>query len=315
MRLTTVLIPLGLAVLAMPAARACSSCGCTLSSDWVGQGIGNRKGYSLDLRYDYIDQTAFRAGSSSAPAPSLPDAGEVEHRTTNRYVTATLGYSPDRDWGFQLVVPYLDRSHSTFAPGDTDPSLSHTRSLSDIKLIGRYQGFSETGDTGLTVGVKLPTGSRDKRFNAGPEEGGDLDRSLQAGTGSTDLILGVFRYGSLGQGWNWFAQGTAQMPVKIKDEFRPGAQFLLNGGLRHEGGLVSPQVQVNVLERRPDGGANGDADNSGGRSVALSPGAGIALAKGLTAYGFVQIPVYQHVEGVQIAPRWSATAGISYTFR
>lgn len=306
-----------LALTLLPAVGlACSSCGCTMSSDWVGTGMGAEPGITVDLRYDFIDQTALREGSQSAAAPVIPGPDEVEQRTTNRYTTATVGYNASKAWGVSLVLPYLDRSHSTITPGETDVSTSHTRSLGDIKLMGRYQGFSADGDTGLVVGVKLPTGSEDFRFNGGPEQGGLLDRSLQPGTASTDLLLGGFRFGSLNRDWDWYAQALAQVAVHTRDEFRPGNVYTVNGGLRYMSfGRVIPQMQVNVLERRADGGANADAVNSGGRSLYASPGVSVSLGKNVSVYSFVQAPLYQHVNGLQLAPRWSALLGISFSVR
>jgi hypothetical protein len=304
-------------VLALPAITlACSSCGCTLSSDWVSQGISSSAGFTVDLRYDFVDQTALRSGSHGATEPATPGTEEAEQRSTNRYTTATIGYNLNKEWGVNLLLPYLDRSHSTIAPGDTDISASHTHSIGDVKIIGRYQGFSADGDTGILFGVKLPTGAHDFSFNGGPAAGQTLDRGLQPGTGSTDFILGGFRFGSLNRDWDWYAQAMVQTPVHTKDDYRPGTIFTANGGLRYMAwGRWIPLLQLNALERRPDAGANSDAPNSGGRSLLLSPGLSVELAKGVTIYGFVQAPLYQYVNGLQLAPRWNASVGASYSWR
>lgn len=316
MRFTVSLGLLAVAGLVPVSVLACSSCGCTLSSDWVSQGIHAEPGLNLDLRYDFIDQTALYAGSHSTTAPAVPGEDEVEQRTTNRYTTATLTYNVNRDWGVSLVLPYLDRSHTTIAEGDTEVSGSHTRSLTDIKLLGRYQGFTPDHDTGLLVGVKLPTASEDFRFNGGPQQAELLDRSLQPGTGSTDLLLGGFRFGSLNRDWDWYAQVLTQLAVKTHDEFRPGNVYSANAGLRYMSwGSVTPQLQLNTLERRRDSGLNADTGNSGGRSLYLSPGLNVAVGKNLSLYSFVQLPLYQHVNGLQLVPRWNAALGLSYSFR
>jgi hypothetical protein len=44
------------AALAASAAQACSSCGCTLSSNWGSQGAGMDQGWMFDFRYDYFNQ-------------------------------------------------------------------------------------------------------------------------------------------------------------------------------------------------------------------------------------------------------------------
>lgn len=298
------------------AADACSSCGCTLSSDWVSQGIHAQPGFNLDLRYDFIDQTALYSGSSSATAPAVPGTKEAEQRTTNRYTTATLTYNLSKDWGVSVVLPYLDRSHTTIAPGDTDISGSHTNSLSDIKVLGRYQGFSADHDSGLLVGFKLPTANKDFRFNGGPQQGELLDRSLQPGTGSTDLLLGGFRFGGLNRDWDWYAQALGQVAVETRDDYRPGNAYTANVGLRYMSfGSITPQLQLNALERRRDGGLNADPENSGGRSLYASPGLNLAAGKQLNLYGFVQLPLYQHVIGLQLVPNWNAALGLSYSFR
>ncbi|MDI1300393.1 MAG: hypothetical protein PSX71_00595 [bacterium] len=316
MRLTAVALSL-LSLSALPVtAMACSSCGCTLSSDWVSQGMSSKPGMSVDLRYDFIDQTALRSGTRSAMAPVVPGADEVEQRSTNRYTTLTLGYNINKAWGVSLLLPYLDRSHSTIAPGDSDISTSHTRSPGDIKLVGRYQGFSDDGDTGLLFGVKLPTGRDDFLFNGGPQQGELLDRSLQPGSGSTDLLLGGFRFGSLNRDWDWYAQALAQAAVRTHDDFRPGNVYTANGGLRYMSlDRVTPLLQLNALERRADGGANADAVNSGGRSLYVSPGISVNLGKNLNVYSFVQAPLYQQVNGLQLAPRWNASVGLSFSLR
>jgi hypothetical protein len=62
----------GLAFATPTAALACSSCGCTLSSDWSSQGLApSGEGFRLDLRYDYFDQNQLRSGISSLLVPNI----------------------------------------------------------------------------------------------------------------------------------------------------------------------------------------------------------------------------------------------------
>jgi len=58
--------------LASPAAFACSSCGCTLSSDWDSQGFATQSGFRIDLRYDYIDQSQLRGGTDAVDHAEIP---------------------------------------------------------------------------------------------------------------------------------------------------------------------------------------------------------------------------------------------------
>lgn len=309
-------------------AIACSSCGCTLSSDWGSQGISATPGFRVDLRYDYIDQSQMRHGGGKANSADLAAAQaagtleETETKTTNHYYTLGIDYSPSREWGINVQVPYIDRDHGTLAfdnvnPGalDTQVSSSHTKSLGDVKVLGRYQGLSPDGDLGLMFGVKLPTGKHDENFASGPLAGSPLDRSLQAGTSSTDVILGIYRFGTLNRSWDWFAQALYQHAASTRDDFKPGDSLNANVGVRYmEFGNVVPQLQINAKTAPHDTGANADTFNSGGQLVYLSPGATVAISKSTKLYGFVQVPLYQHVEGFQLAPKWNASIGINFGF-
>ena len=52
-----------------------------------------------------------------------------------------------------------------------------------------------------------------------------------------------------------------------------------------------------------DAGAEADRPNSGSTVVYASPGATFALRPGTKIYGFVQAPLYQDYNGLQLAPR------------
>ena len=51
--------------------------------------------------------------------------------------------------------------------------------MGDIRLLGRYQGFSEDHSFGVRFGVKLPTGGPKQTFNVGAEVGMPVDAGLQ----------------------------------------------------------------------------------------------------------------------------------------
>ena len=309
----------GLALLAPVSALACSSCGCTLSPDWENQGLSSSPGWRVDLRYDYINQNQLRHGSGTASKADIATAlangsvAETEQATANRYYTLGVDYSPNRIWGFNLQVPYIDRNHSTLGAGDSENTYSHTQSLGDIKFIARYQGFSPDGDIGIQLGLKLPTGKRDYNFSSGPQAGMSLDRSLQPGSGSTDLILGVHHYGTLNRNWDWFAQGVFQTAIKTLNGYRPGNALNLNTGVRYMAfDNIVPQLQINAQTRQRDTGASADPANTGGNLVYLSPGITVTLNKSTKIYSLIQVPVYQYVEGLQLAPRWNASVGLNF---
>jgi hypothetical protein len=297
------------------AALGCSSCGCNLSSDWASQGYAAGEGLRIDLRFDYFNQDQLRTGTGTVDRGAIvfPTDREIQQETINRNYTLAVDYSPNGDWGFNLAIPYFDRYHTTIAEGDTETSTSHTKSLGDVRALARYQGFSADHDWGVQAGLKLPTGSTDNTFFAGPQTGEIVDRGLQPGTGTTDLLVGLYRFGALSRDWDYFAQALGQVALNSHDEFRPGNGLNVNFGVRYAGfEHVTPHVQINVRVEARESGANADVENSGATLAYLSPGVTVDVAKGLSLYGFFQVPVYQRVNGYQLEPRYTVSLGVHY---
>ena len=299
-------------------AVACSSCGCTLSSDWSSQGIApSGEGLRVDLRFDYFDQNQLRSGTGTVNRASLPipNDQEIQQDTINRNWALGFDYSPNVNWGVNLQIPYFDRYHTTIAAGDTEISTSHTQSLGDIRLVGRYLGLTQDHSIGVQLGVKLPTGTYDNTFIAGPQAGQPLDRGLQPGTGTTDLLVGAFTFGAFSRDWDYFVQGMLQQPLYSQDEFIPGTGFNLNFGARYLGiERITPSLQINGRIEAREHGANADVNNSGATLVYLSPGVNFQITDRFHAYLFVQVPIYQRVNGMQLEPRYTLTVGVYYTF-
>ncbi len=337
------------AALAPATAFACATCGCALSSD-AATGYGASAGWRISLQFDDIDQSQLRSGTS-AVSPSqvaaINDAGgkqEVEQHTINRYWTLGLGYSPSANWNFSLLLPYIDRSHTTYGTA-TNPlsaqqvSGATVNGIGDLKLLAAWQGLLPTHALGFQLGVKLPTGryggpnaagtgsvGRDPTaFSTGPNSqqaspGNLLDTSLQAGNGSTDLIVGAYDYQAVSQNFDAFASAQFQASVMHRldqpgQDYRPGNQENLSFGLRYEKNPNwVPQLQVNLTHRSADQGALADTADTAGSVAYLSPGLSVMLARGVVAYGFVQLPAYSKLQGYQLFPRWTASAGLSYSF-
>jgi len=314
-------------------AGACASCGCTLSPDWESQQFSYTPGIKLDLRYDYLNQNQLRSGTgtiSPSAASRIVNNGspqEIEKYTRNDYFTLGIDYSKSPDWGINVQVPFIDRSHSTlgtasdgFTPGPGGGQYdSHTSSLGDIKVIGRAQGFVPGCNAlGVLFGVKLPTGSHTQTgTSTDPTAPGPapIDRGLQPGTGTTDVIIGTYYTNALGVNWGYFAQAIFQTALYSNDEYRPGNGFNLNGGFRYLGfSGVYPQVQLNFRAVKRDSGANADAISTGGTLLYFSPGIDVPIGSNVSLYAFVQLPLYQNLNGVQLAPHYSTSVGVHYVF-
>ncbi len=314
-------------------ANACASCGCTLTSDWESLGISTRPGMKVDLRYDYLNQNQLRSGSGTispmaAAAVVNPggNAQEVERFTRNQYFTLGLDYNFSPNWGINLVVPYLARTHDTLGTASDGVAAGagggqYKSSLSapgDVKLLGRYQGLNAAHDLGLILGVKLPTGSHQRSGESTDSTAPGsvpIDRGLQPGSGTTDLILGAFHVEAINQDWDGFQQVLVQAALDASDDYKPGVGVNLSLGLRYQGFEgFAPQLQVNARHAQRDSGAQADTVSTGGTLVYLSPGVVVPLGDRASVYGFLQLPVYQYVNGVQLAPRITLSLGLRYSF-
>ena len=300
------------------ASLACSACGCTLNADWATQGLTSRIGLSADLRVDFFNQDDLRSGTGRVDraALALPNAQEIQQHTVNRIGTLTLDYGLTSDWGVTLTLPWISRSHTTIAEGDTALSSSRSSSVGDVRVLARYTGLSDGQDWGLQFGLKLPTGdSHGVNFDAGPQQGEMLDRGLQPGTGSTDLLVGAFKFGAVNETTDWFGQALLQIPLVADRAFKPGAGANLTAGVRYRGfETVVPQLQFNSRIERRERGSEADTPNSGSTLVYFSPGATFNVSQRTSVYLFGQLPVYQRVNGYQLEPRWSVSAGVHAAF-
>ena len=328
---------------------ACATCGCSLSTD-AAMGYSTDTGWHLSLQYDFINQNQLRIGTravSAAQVAAINDAGgaqEVEQETINRYTTLGLGYAPSEDWNLRLLVPYINRGHGTYGqatnPINSDQlSGSTIKGLGDVRVITSYQGLLEDKSLGFQLGVKAPTGhyggpSADGNsivgrsptaFSSGPiaqrpSPANLVDTSLQPGTGSTDVIVGAYYHRFVGDNFNAFVNGQFQSAVTHRlnqpgQDFRPGNTTTVSFGARYEANpTVVPQLQVNIFRKARDQGALADNPDSAGTVAYLAPGVTVALPGNVQAFGFVQLPVYRNLNGYQLAPKWTASAGLSYAF-
>jgi hypothetical protein len=300
---------------------SCGSAFCMVNTNWGVQGVWNEPGFRGDLRFEYIDQDQPRSGSRNVGVGEIPhDHDEV--RTLNRNVFATLDYGISAALGVSVILPWVDREHEHVHNGDDGPEPESWRfsGLGDMRVVGRYQ-FSPTttdpqatrvGFAGVTGGLKLPTG----RTTVANGEGAVAERTLQPGTGTTDALLGAYYREALGSiDASWFAQVNLQFPLDSYHAFRPGRQVLIDVGGRWDAtDKLGLMLQLNALWKARDSGAQAEPDDSGSRTVSLSPGFTYALTPTLQVYAFVQIPVYQHVNGVQLVADRSYAVGVSAQF-
>lgn len=289
---------------------SCGSAFCTVNTDWDTQAPWENDATRLDLRMEYIHQNQPRSGTEKV----LGGGHHQEVETYNRNWVVGLSHAFTPDWNLSVQIPMVSRDHLHIHNHHGVPipeSWDFTR-LGDIRMLTHIRldtSVPSQGAFGLLGGIKLPTGSIDVRNN----DGDVAERSLQPGSGSTDLIAGGFVSGRFAQ-TDWHAQLRWQHAVLERQNYRPGDQLGLDAGIRYPLGPVQALAQINLLWRGHDRGANAEPADSGGRFVFFSPGLALPIGRNMQAFGLIQLPLYQNVRGVQLTADWAATAGLTMRF-
>jgi outer membrane putative beta-barrel porin/alpha-amylase len=313
---------LSLALLLCTPLAAAASCGaafCTINTNWDIQGAWMEPAPRLDLRYEYIKQDQPQSGSQKISLGQIPRHHD-EVLTKNQNWLASFDYPINQDWAVNALLPVVDRQH-THIHNHMGAQLLESwdfNKIGDARILARRRlaTFEDAepalGTLGVNFGVKLPTGRTDVR-NADDEL---AERTLQPGTGTTDLLAGAY-YSKLlpARSLSWFVQGLFQVPLNSHDEYRPGQRLSLDAGVRYAvGDHLGLMLQANALIKGRDSGNQAEPDDTGGRSLFLSPGVSYAVTPALQIYGFVQLPVYQYVNGVQLTARHAVAIGITSRF-
>jgi hypothetical protein len=295
-----------LAGLTLPAAAMACACGCGIYDVGTSALFPEAAGGTAFFGYTFQDQNKNWSGNASAPGANNDD----KKIATTTY-TAGGQYFFSRDWGVQVQIPTV---HRRFTSSDNTGPITWT-GLGDIQLRAVYTGLADDLSTGVSLGVKLPTGSYDHTDAAG-----DIDRDVQIGTGSTDLLLGVFHRGAIGQSanWNWFMQAQLDVPVLKQGDYRPGLEADAAGGIYYEGLVlgrvkISPLAQVIGVWRGRDNGADAAPDDTGYQRVLLGPGVEFRLHP-VKLYADVEFPIYTHVTGNQLVSPALFKINLSYMF-
>ena len=305
--------------LSLAAHASCGSAFCMVNTGWSAQGAWTEPGTRFDLRYEYINQDQPMSGKDKVAVGQIPQHHD-EVSTKNQNLIAGLDHGFGANWGVNVTLPVVSREHEHIHNhmGAKIVDTWDFTALGDMRVLGRYQFDShQHGDArqdvwGLNFGLKLPTGNFDERNSAGTL----AERSLQPGSGTTDALLGGYFSSVLPlRNLSWFTQALYQAPLNEREDFKPGYRFGMDVGMRYEAAeRVGLMLQFNYLQKGQDKGAEAEPDDSGGTFLFVSPGASWNLTKDFQVYGFVQLPLYQKVNGVQLTADYAVVVGISTRF-
>jgi len=292
-------------------ASACA-CGCGVLNVGTSSLIPNCEGGTAFLQYDYLNQNRNWQGSNKSDANNNDDK-----QIKSQVITAGMQYMFNRDWGMAARVPYMNRQvKMTEVDEDSGEEMAKStrvNSLGDVRINGIYTGFSSDMSTGLTFGLKLPTGqSKAKSIDS---------RDMQIGTGTTDWLLGAYHFGkidNLGK-LNWFAQGNWQHAFAGHNGYRPGDEVSGATGLSYNAGSflgikkVAPIMQITGSRKAHDTGWASDPQNSGYTHGYFAPAIELTFGKFRT-YADIEFPIYQKTNGNQLVPSRIYKMILAYNF-
>ena len=316
-RIYAVLLMFATAVLCSTAYASCGSTFCTINTGETALGPWVKPGWRFDLHAEYIDQDTLRSGTKKVDPSGEPDEHD-EIRTINRNLVALVDYSWTETWGVSVLLPWVNRYHKHIFNDPIEgpePEKWDFSELGDMRVVGRYQ-FPNQPDSdhfvGLRFGLKLPTGSTDVTNS----EGELAERSLQPGTGTTDVVLGAYYSTPFGPDrTSWFVEAGVVAPLDSHDNFKPGIHTTFNVGLNYAfAEKVSASLQLNLSHKGRDSGAEAEPQDSGSDQAFISPGLSVEIGRTARLYGFVQFPIYQDVNGTQLTADRAYALGWAQVF-
>ena len=289
--------------------HACA-CGCGVFDVGTSYNFPNGPGGMLYGEYNFVSQSQ----NWNNLGPSAAGNNDDKLLQTS-WMTAGFQYFWNNKWGAELIVPSANRIYNR-ANNDPDAPAGSTIttkwwSMGDVRLNGYYTGFSADMSTGISYGVKLPTGSWTQP---------NVDRDNQIGTGSTDLLLGFFtrHHFTRSQQWSWFVQAHLDAPVIITSGYRPGIEVDTAAGVYYTGWhlgkvKIRPIAQAIISNRASDSGWAANPQNTGYQRVMLSPGIEFDIHP-IRIYADAELPVINSVVGQQLVSQCMVKVNLSYMF-
>jgi hypothetical protein len=332
--LKTILLFATLLCISINAYASCGSSFCSVNTHWDTQGLVSDDSLRVDLRYSYAKADKLRGGSSKInPEPTSGSGEEIEDkRTINQLINLDMDYAISVKWNVAVALPFVMRDHThTFDSLSPDaPFIQQAKfnELGDVRVLGKYSldSTEHHSGSGLSIGIKLPTGAIDKDMTppdpANPTTPYALERSAQPGTGSTDLLFGAFYHRDIEDSpWGYFVSGLYQNAVNTRDEYRPGDTLNLDLGIHYPfAPTLIGLLQLNAKFNERDSGLNANPA-SGGHSLNFSPGLSFVVAPKTNLYGFIQIALLQYANtdpavpgSGQLTAPWSFAIGISHSY-
>ncbi len=232
---------------------------------------------------------------------------------------SVLGYGITPKLAIFGVLPYQRKSLELTSPGST--LKRSNKGFSDPTLFGRYIFYQKDG-AGTTFRTAGFAGAKIPLFDDGKKDTtGELPVALQQSTGAWDGFLGmVTSYQTLDfeiDGQVQYRKNGSSNGVDFGDELRLDASFQHKlralGGSGNVPGFLYGVIGANWTQKDRNITSGGKDENSGGRTLFLSPGLQY-VTKRYILEAALQIPVYQDLNGTGLENEYVLRTGFRFNF-
>lgn len=274
---------------------------------FAGAGAGR---YGLDLSWRSESRDGLRSGTSPVPNPR----GE---KTSGWRASAVFDARAAERLTLLLAVPYSSQRFQ-FGPG-----LQTAQGLGDVAVYAKFSAWRDRprdarAELAVLGGVELPTGSTRLTSN-----GARLAATQQPGSGSTDLLFGASGFSPA---------GPAVLYADLSYKLNTPRAYTFGNVLTADAGALFPVPGLAFLSLTaetaldasepdesdapgPGVAPDGSVVSTGGETLSFAPGLELRLPWDLTARAAVRFPVYQRLNGTQLAGERELVFGLRARWR
>jgi hypothetical protein len=285
--------------------QTCCSGGVPLSNN-IGLPTAKKGILQIGMSYDYNNLNTLNDESTK-----LDDSNRL--RVTHSFLL-NFGYSITDKLSVEGLFSYVNQRRRIL----TNNTLSQSSGIGDAILLTRYVVLDKNNWTfSIGGGVKLPTGSTDKKNDLGIT----LNADLQPGSNALDAILIT----SVSKQFNFRKSLTFSSRLTYRDTgtnneyqkvnnykfgnetqvfFSVADQFFLFNKLFY------PNLTVKYRRVLNDEINSKQISNTGGKWVFLRPSFSLGLTDSVNFSSSLEVPIYSKVEGIQLTPTFRLNFGV-----
>lgn len=297
------------------------------------QGMSLKNQWDFNLNYQHTSTTKFMKGDSAISAADYHAlaANNYLHGYNNNFLFGRLSYGVTDKLTLSVESGYY--LNKTEEKRNYLVNTANSTGLSDLTIFPRYNVLHKKNplsftDVNVGMGIKLPVGSYNDSILVFSDTATGTDwydiksPAIQLSSGSNDFMFVT----------------TASHRFILQQMTLLFSLFYINKGYNPDGGKFGDYLSASLFVTKtilpklvgvaqfkgefvgqkvnPPNyqfvSASDMAENSGSKKFIFSPSLSYSFDMGITLFAFTEIPLYQHLNGIQLASQTNFVAGISY---